>query len=213
MSKPSKATRDSYHHGDLRQAMVTAAVRVVIRKGPQAVSLRALARQVGVSPRAPYRHFPSKEALLSAVAAEAFRRYETYLNQVLATAGPEPLERFRARGRAYVGFAVAQPALFHAMNPRYGSVDEHAPELIEARHRLHDAMLADIAAAQRAGQVRTGEIMTIALTAWACVHGLAVLLLEGQLVRYDGKLDPDLLANLVGDTLHTGLAPKGAGRV
>src|SRR5664279_3366378 len=102
MSKPSKAQRETYHHGDLRRALVVAAVRVVARKGAEEVSLRGLARQLGVSPRAPYRHFPSKEALLAAVSAEAFRRFEAYLDGVLAGVGADPLERFHARGRAYV---------------------------------------------------------------------------------------------------------------
>jgi AcrR family transcriptional regulator len=212
MNKPSKAQRETYHHGDLRRALVAAAVRVVARKGPEDISLRGLARQLGVSPRAPYRHFPSKEALLAAVSAEAFRRYEAHLDDVLAVAGEDPLERFHARGRAYVSFALAQPALFRAMNPRYGTVDEHAPELIEARMRLHAALLADIGEAQSLGRVRAGEIMGIALTAWALTHGLAVLLLEGQLSRYPAKIDPEQLSRLVGDTLFAGLAPLRTGR-
>lgn len=211
MSKASTpAGRDSYHHGDLRQALVDAALRVVSRKGPDDLSLRALARQVGVSPRAPYRHFSSKEALLAAVATEAFHRYEAFLEGRLQRAGDDPLERFHARGRAYAAFAVAHPALFRAMNPPHRTVDEHAPELLEARGRLHQGLLDDITAAQREGKVRAGEPMRIGLAAWAMIHGLAVLLLEGQLERYPARIDPDMLARAVGDTLYQGLAPGPA---
>lgn len=206
-ARGARPKREAYHHGDLHAALVRAALQVVVRHGPDRVSLRALARQVGVSPRAPYRHFPTKEALLAAVATEAFQRYEERLDAAVALAGPDPLERFNARGRAYVAFAVEHPALFRAMNPPHGTVDEHAPELIAARTRLHEAMLHDIVEAQRARTVRPGEPMCIALTAWALVHGLALLLVEGQLARYPGRIEPEDLVRAVAQTLHDGLAP------
>lgn len=104
-------------------------------------------------------------------------------------------------------FAVAHPALFRAMNPPHRTVDEHAPELLEARGRLHQALLRDISAAQRAGTVRAGEPLRIGLAAWAMVHGLALLLLEGHLERYPARIEPGVLARAVGETLYQGLAP------
>ena len=213
MKKTSRAERDRdrYHHGDLRQALVDSALRIVSCEGPTEVSLRALARQLGVSPRAPYRHFANKEALLAAVATEAIQRYQAHLDSVLEEAASDPLARFHARGVAYVSFAVAQPALFRSMNPTLSSVDESAPELVEARGRLLAAMLEDLVAAQEVGLIRSGEPMGLALTAWALVHGMAVLLIEGQLERYSSRVDPAVLTKLVGDTLYRGLCPDHAG--
>lgn len=207
MVKTRQPERDRYHHGDLRKALVDSALRIVSRKGPAEVSLRALARQLGVSPRAPYRHFANKEMLLAAVAAEACHKYQSHLDTVLEGVGRDPLDRFNARGVAYVTFAVAHPALFRAMNPPLRSINERAPELLDARGRLHTAMLDDLVASQMAGRIRPGEPMVLALTAWALVHGLAVLLIEGQLERYSSKSDPEVLAELVGDTLNRGLCP------
>src|ERR1700716_351231 len=107
---PSKTT---YHHGNLRPALVRAAMELLEEGGEAALSLRAVARRAGVSPAAPYRHFPDREALVSAVAAQGYRE----LAERLAAAHPAPAtpEDLADVAVAYVQFALAHPALFRAM--------------------------------------------------------------------------------------------------
>src|SRR5512138_2569100 len=101
-----------YHHGDLRRALVEAALDLVRMRGPEGFTLREAARRVGVSQTAPYRHFETKEALLAAVAEEGFRALHHRLAEAAASAGPDPLERLRAQGIASFEFYVAEPARF-----------------------------------------------------------------------------------------------------
>src|SRR6185503_21216238 len=95
-AKPSKKRPDNYHHGDLRRALLDAALREVAERGVKDISLRALARAVGVSPRAPYRHFQTKDDLLAAVAAEGFVEYEARVRSELEAAGPGVAARMAA---------------------------------------------------------------------------------------------------------------------
>ncbi len=106
--------RTTYHHGDLRRTLIDAALRAVERRGPDAVTLRGVARDAGVSQAAPYNHFADKDALLAAVAAEAFQRFAAALDRAGAAAS-SPRARAAALGRAYVGFAHAHAALFRLM--------------------------------------------------------------------------------------------------
>ena len=93
----------AYHHGDLRQALVAAALHALTHQGPADLSLRAIGRALGVSPRAPYRHFENKEALLVAVALEGFAAFDAVMKRQLASAGPDPLRAYvRSQSRMSV---------------------------------------------------------------------------------------------------------------
>ncbi|HVY47886.1 MAG TPA: TetR/AcrR family transcriptional regulator, partial [Minicystis sp.] len=175
----------AYHHGDLRQALVDAALRALERARTDELSLRALARALGVSPRAPYRHFATKEDLLAAVAVEGFRMAEAHARARVAAAGADAIARLRAVAEAYVLFAVEHPAAFRVMYAPYATVHEGAPELVRARAEGHAAAMQIIAEGQAAGRLREGDPMQLALLLWSSTHGLAVLLVEGQLGRFD----------------------------
>ncbi|GGM31934.1 TetR/AcrR family transcriptional regulator [Promicromonospora citrea] len=154
----------SYHHGDLRRAMIDAAAAAVAERGPAALSLRELARLAGVSHAAPAHHFGDKAGVLTAVAAEGF----TLLADALATAGGDLL----AAGLAYVRFAAAHPGHFAVMfDP--GLVHGDDPVLAAARDRAGDALagLTSDAVAARA--------------AWSVAHGFASLWLSGALTGTD----------------------------
>src|SRR5579863_1170193 len=105
--------RRPYHHGNLREALLQGAVRVIAELGPSAFTLREAARRAGVSHNAPYRHFRDREDLLAAVSTDGFDR----LARALAAAGPKagPLDRLRLSGVAYVNFALRWPQHFAAM--------------------------------------------------------------------------------------------------
>jgi AcrR family transcriptional regulator len=167
----SKAT---YHHGDLRAALVRAAIEVLEDSGETELSLRAVARRAGVSPAAPYRHYEDREALVSAVATVGYRE----LADRLATAHPSPStpEQLASVAIAYVQFALERPALFRLM---FG----------EPCDRDNDDRVAATAAVSqyvRAIVQRTfpdADAEALATAVWALVHGLAFL-------HLDGKLDP-----------------------
>jgi AcrR family transcriptional regulator len=157
----------TYHHGDLRPALVRAAQKLLEKAGPEALSLREVARRAGVSHNAPYRHFSGREALLAALAAEGFRR----LGEALAaTTG-------RAMGEAYVRFALEHPQLFRLMFGGRLRFARHRP-LAEAAAQPYEALLGAFRA-----QPAIGDPEKAAAAAWALVHGLAHLLLDGHFAR------------------------------
>jgi len=212
MSNSPQKKPGKYHHGDLRQALVHGALRELERGRAEALSLRALGRALGVSPRAPYRHFATKEALLAAVAVEGLRRFEAFVSVRIASAGPDPVAKLRAIAAAYVLFAVEHPAAFRVMYAPYATVEEDAPELVLARSEGHRASMAVIVAGQKAGLLRGGDPMQLALALWTSMHGLAVLLTEGQLGRYDRPVDAEILSTLVSGLLLDGLRRRPRAR-
>jgi AcrR family transcriptional regulator len=207
MSRLKRKRPGSYHHGDLRTALVEAGLRALDRNRIEDISLRALARDLAVSPRAPYRHFATKEELLAAVAAEGFRRFSERLSARLDAVGSSPLARLRCVAETYVVFAVEHPAAFRVMYAPYATVEESAPELVRARADAHRGSQEIIAQGQAAGVVREGDPMQLALVLWSSMHGLAVLLIEGQLGRYDRPLEGEKLASMI-----SGWIIKGIGK-
>jgi AcrR family transcriptional regulator len=208
MSSPKRKRRATYHHGDLRQALIEAAMRALKHRPVEDLSLRALGRELGVSPRAPYRHFATKEQLLAAVAVEGFRVSWAFTTKRMAAADTDPIARIRAIAEAYVLFAVEHPAAFRVMYAPYATVEEGAPELLRARAEGHGATMASIAEGQAAGVLRAGDPMQLALLLWSTMHGLAVLLIEGQLGRHDRPIEATKLASLVSGLLFEGLLPR-----
>jgi AcrR family transcriptional regulator len=177
--------RDGYHHGDLRNALVASAVRLIETSGTSSFSLREAAREVGVSANAAYRHFDDKSALMTAVAAFGFRQLATQMIGAMASAAtggaqePASIARFKAVGRAYVEFAVAHPELFRVMFGECGAEcrkaepgDDATADPWSLRGQSLDALVADglLAAERRPGAE---------LKAWSVVHGFASLALDG----------------------------------
>ena len=169
-----------YHHGSLREALVEAAVEVVAETGAADVSLRAVARRAGVTHAAAYHHFTDRDALLAAAAAHGLEELTRAMRRGARREATQP-EAFRAMGLAYVTFASKNPALYRLMfAAERGRGDEVRAREQAAEHTFR-ALLEEIAACQNAGVVRGGASVDLALTAWATVHGLASLLLDGQL--------------------------------
>ena len=193
---------DTYHHGDLRPALLAAAAHILRDGGTDALTLRALAEAVGVSRTAPYRHFKDKSALLVAVAAEGFERLRTTLRAVDAarTTGLDP---FEALGVAYVRFALDNPAHYRLMYGREALSRGELPALQAAADTIFDEVVALIAARQATGDLRAGDPEALAYVAWSTVHGLASLLVDGQMEHPE---DPEALARLTTRTLLEGLA-------
>lgn len=166
-----------YHHGDLRQALVQAAVELLEHDGLSALSLRGAARRAGVSHAAPYHHFADKEALLAAVSAAGFRMQMEAMAEAVRNP-PPPLEGLHAFGIRYITWASEHPSLFRLMYSHERATGSASTELVEASSTIYPQLLQGI-------QGRTGctdaQAHTIALTLWSSVHGIAMLWLDGQL--------------------------------
>ncbi|GAB2625223.1 TetR/AcrR family transcriptional regulator [Streptomyces capparidis] len=169
-----------YHHGDLRAALLTRAEETLREKGPASLSLRELARDLGVSHAAPSRHFKDKQALLDALALTGFERLGGIIAASQERAGESFAERLDAAARAYVGFATDNAALLDLMY----SV-KHAPEasdaLRAAAHRWSEQVLDLIADGQRRGEVRQGDLERIGLPVFTTLHGYASMAVSGML--------------------------------
>ena len=173
-----------YHHGELRTALVGAALDLLAEDGADAVSLRAVARRAGVSAMAPYRHYPDKEALLAAVAVQGFDGLRDALRAVddAAPAGQALVEQ----AVAYVRYALENPALFRLMfGPK--RLGTH-PELTAAGEAAYAVLAARVAAEAAADADRDA----LALGCWSMVHGLASLFLDGRISDKTGALSDDV---------------------
>lgn len=169
------AKRSTYHHGSLRETLIASARALVAKQGVAKLSLREVARKVGVSPNAQYRHFKDKGALLAAVAEEGFRELNAGFR---AVAEADPGARFSAMGAAYVRFATRNPALLRLMfSEQLGPVEEH-PALAAAAREAFGSLL-DGAAAAFGRPAGDPETVSVAIAAWSLVHGYAVLTNDG----------------------------------
>lgn len=162
---------ERYHHGDLRAALIEEGLKRLTEGRAEDLSLRELARNVGVSATAVYRHFPDKAALLGALATVGDERLADAFAAAMAKAKPGR-DAFNAMGRAYVRFALANPSLFRMMmSPASGKA-----HLSSSRGRQ---MLGDGIQEMGGGKLDKAQADIRSLRAWAIVHGLAMLMLDG----------------------------------
>lgn len=168
----------TYHHGDLRAALLDEGLRILATRDADALSLREVARAVGVSATAVYRHFPDKNALMTALALEGLKQLGASQASASEQAGGGA-PGFAATGRAYVAFALENPALFRLIfaSP---ALERGGGTLALAGCTTRDdaggLLLAN--AARIAG---AGDASVVAARSWALVHGLAMLMLDGQI--------------------------------
>ena len=202
----------SYHHGDLRRALIEAALAIVAKEGVKGLSIRKLARHVGVSHAAPGHHFASKAAILDALAVEGYKALNTSMED--AVAGIEtPIERLLAIGRGYVSFAAAHPAHFRLMFRESLGVENQSEELNRHGGRAFDA-LRDCCRDVLAERGDPKDLEALTLSAWSLVHGLSTLWIDGTLQR--GGVAPegevsvlqDEVERLFGALLREGLQRK-----
>jgi AcrR family transcriptional regulator len=185
--------RRSYHHGNLREALVDAALDLIAEKGPAGFTFAEAARQAGVSPAAPYRHFRDRDALMADVAKRGFERFEKQLATAWDEGRPNLRQAFERVGKAYLAFARDEPAYFSAMFESGLSISEHR-ELQDAGDRafavLRGACEALVAAMPAA---RRPPAMMMALHVWSLSHGIASLFARGDAARRTLPMAPDEL--------------------
>lgn len=172
-----------YHHGDLRRALIDAGLILLKEREADDLSLREVARAVGVSATAVYRHFPHKDALLDALAAEGLGQLAAAQHAAAEAAGGGE-QGFIATGVAYVRFALANPALFRLT---FGATA--ARNILEAPEHVPDAMAFLRRNAEAAAAHFGGDPRVIAIRAWSIAHGLATLMLEQQVEADDTLIE------------------------
>lgn len=185
--KALRALKRNYHHGDLRAALIRAGLALLEEREADNLGLREVARAVGVSAASVYRHFPNKEALLQALAAEGLSRLGETQRAASDIAGGGSAG-FAATGRAYVAFALANPALFRLIFS--SAVPEPAGGPSEKEDEASLLLMEFMAS--MAGGANREEARKIATQSWALVHGLSVLILDKRLPN-----DPNLVANVI----------------
>lgn len=169
-----------YHHGDLRNALIESALAILQEEGLHGLTLRKTAARAGVSHSAPYRHFPSKEALIAEISrmgfAELAARGRRYI-AALSDAG----ERLTAYGFAYVEYAAENPTNFRIMFGQTELNPEDYPELKETGENSFQLLVELVIECQKAGQFEAGDPYRLAAANWSYVHGLAHLLVDQKL--------------------------------
>lgn len=184
--RPQRKRSGSYHHGDLRRALVDEALRTIDRHGVAALTLRSIGEHLGVSRTALYRHFADKPALLAAVGREGFRLLRETLTDAWEKNG-RGRAGFEAMGLAYVQFAVGHPAHYRVMFGGFiescAKDDEFVAEARAAFQVLVDALVEQ----QRAGLVRADDPVLLARLIWSIVHGISMLVIDGQLRGSDER--------------------------
>ncbi|MBV9238764.1 MAG: TetR/AcrR family transcriptional regulator [Xanthobacteraceae bacterium] len=172
-----------YHHGNLKEALMRAALDLIAEKGPGGFTFAEAARSAGVSPAAPYRHFRDRDELLASVALRGFGQFETALTQAWDNGRPHPFTAFERLGRAYLAFARTEPAYYSAMFEAGVPLDAN-PELREAGERAFAVLrtAAEALIASTPLKARPPALM-LALHVWALAHGIASLFGRGDAAR------------------------------
>jgi AcrR family transcriptional regulator len=183
--------RRGYHHGNLREALIAAALELIAAKGPAGFTVAEAARLAGVSPAAPYRHFRDADALLAEIALRGFDRFTERLTKAWNNGRPEPVRAFEDLGRAYLAFARDNPAFYAAMFDSHLAVDAH-PGLQAAGDRAFAVLreAADQVSATLPKGRRPPSLM-MALHIWALSHGIASLFVRDDPSRRKLPMPPE----------------------
>jgi AcrR family transcriptional regulator len=176
--------RRGYHHGNLREALMQAAIDLIADKGPSGFTFAEAARSAGVSPAAPYRHFRDRDALVAEVATRGFVKFALELERAWAEGRPEPQAAFIRLGRAYLAFARSEPAYYAAM---FESALPRAsyPGPDDARRRAFEVLrAASEAICVRIPKDRRPPELMMSLHVWSMAHGVASLFARGDQGRH-----------------------------
>ncbi|MBR1226737.1 MULTISPECIES: TetR/AcrR family transcriptional regulator [unclassified Bradyrhizobium] len=201
-----------YHHGDLRRVLIDAALQLVGEGGPDAVSVREAARRAGVSPGAPFRHFPSRDALMNAVAEEAQRRFRAEIEAALAeapasTPANKPLGRFRCLGLAYLRWAMRNPTHFEIISSRRFFDHDEAAGVSQDNAELIDLTERTLAEAFAQGQLRSADLKQVQIAGRALVYGFARMNIDGHFPRWGvAGADAERTAEAILDLFIEGIA-------
>jgi AcrR family transcriptional regulator len=195
-SPPTRKPRHSYHHGDLREALIRAALREAEQGGPEAVSIKALAKALGVSQPAPYRHFADREALLVAVTAEAFRQFNATLRDALA--GSSRRSKLSRLAQAALVFGLQRSGIYRLMFASQTMASSAKDSELHTASRDTFALVLDALDAPVVDLVRERHALQI----WASLHGVVMLAQQGLLTGQNINVSREqLVDDMVAQTL------------
>jgi len=192
-SKDSRSGHRGYHHGNLKEALLRAALELIAKKGPAGFTFAEAARWAGVSPAAPYRHFRDRDELLASVAVRGFQQFEAVLTKAWNDGQPDPIVALDRLGKAYLNFARMEPAYYSAMfeagipmdaDPELRVIGERAFAVLRA---AAERLAASLPVAKRP------PAMMMALHIWATTHGIASLFGRGDEGRRTLPMSPEEL--------------------
>jgi AcrR family transcriptional regulator len=190
-SKQGERGPRGYHHGNLREALIRAALELIAQKGPAGFTFAEAARWAGVSPAAPYRHFRDRDELLASVALRGFEQFETALARAWNNGRPDPFAALDRFGKRYLEFARSEPAYYSAMFEA-GVPPDTSPELRSAGDRAFAVLrgAAEQLCAEMPPQGRPPALM-VALHIWTMAHGVASLFGRGDAARRSLPMAPE----------------------
>lgn len=192
-------SKHSYHHGDLRNALLDGAYDMLMEEGIQNLSLRKVAKRVGVSHNAPYQHFSDKEALIAAVAEQGFAHLSKTIHHLLEQHHATPsIDKLILAAQAYVQFMAENPAYLEVMFGPYHHSDY--PDLSKTALATFELLVSIVIEGQVSGEIKQGDAREIAATIWMTLHGISTIFRDGKLPSY-----------IVNDQLSTQLAGKFLG--
>jgi AcrR family transcriptional regulator len=197
-------SKTTYHHGDLRNALIKAGAELLVEEGAAALSLRKVAAKAGVSHSAPYAHFADKETLIAAISTEGFQRLYEHLTATVEAHQHNPSELLIEVAYAYTQFAQESPAFYKLM---FSGVLEHEqafPDFVSISKANFQLLVDLVERCQAAGTLPEGSAELLAVSVWSLVHGFTSLLLERQIPHT--VLEPYPLKELLRRTMRPVLA-------
>lgn len=209
MAKKKVGAVRGYHHGELRQALLTAGHELVAERGIDGFTLREVARRAGVSHNAPYHHFADKSTLIRELAAQAMHGLRDAMAAGRDRATGTALDRLQGVGQAYVLFAVERPVDFRLIckPEQHGLAEGETCPVEAAAGEAFAVLMGVLEEAREQGELVDGDLGGLALTCWSTVHGLSVLYLDGLTGKVGGPdLHPETAAAIVTAFVRRGLA-------
>lgn len=177
MAKPAHP----YHHGDLRNALIAAAIPLLEAHGPAALSLREVAKAAGVSHAAPYRHFRDKTELLEEIAVSGYDTLARACRNAQRRYAGDPAKQLVEAGIGYLMFVVEQPRVAHLMFGGMIALDSCGATLQRAAETSFNSLVAIVDGGVRTGVFKSSPVEELTVAAWSMVHGLATLIASGML--------------------------------
>ena len=182
--------RTSYHHGHLKEALIAATLKMVKEQGAESVSVREAAKRAGVSSGAPFRHFPSRTTLMTAVAEQAMRRFRDEIVRALEEVKSDaPIDRFRALGTAYMRWVMRNPAHFQVISNRTLIDFDGSESLRRDNAEIRELMEQLLTEQRQRAQLLADDIKAISFAARGLAYGIARMYVDGHLPQWDIPAD------------------------
>ncbi|MCA1899503.1 MAG: TetR/AcrR family transcriptional regulator [Chloroflexi bacterium] len=170
-----------YHHGDLKNALIEAGIKILSEEGTGGLTLRKVAKLAGVSHSAPYAHFADKQSLIAAISTEGFKRLYAELDAAILANADNPRRQLMEGARAYVQFAMNNIGAFKVMFSSALEKEKDYPSFVEISHKTFERVVDIVKACQAAGALRPAPPEVMAVAVWGQLHGIISLILEGQI--------------------------------